>query len=184
MRVTLVGPAPTPATAAAAFPAGEDLDERGRAWAAQARVPRADRLVRGPEPACVQTCAAFGIEAAADPSLAGWDLGTWAGTRLEDLARERPDDVTAWLTDPDAAPHGGEPLRALLARARAWLAALPDGHTLAVCDTALARAAVVGLLDAPPAAFWRIDAGPLTATDLRGGPDRWTVRATGTPLRP
>lgn len=186
MRVTFVGPAPTAATAAAAFPAGEPLDARGRTWAEQARerVPRAQHAVRGPEPACAQTCAVFGLDAAPQPALAGWDLGDWAGATLDRVARDRPDAVAAWLGDPDAAPHGGESLRALLARVRGWLDGLPDAHTLAVCDTALARAAVVEVLGAPPSAFWRVDAGPLTVTDLRGGPRRWTVRATGVPLRP
>jgi hypothetical protein len=55
---------------------------------------------------------------------------------------------------------------------------------LAVCGPALVRAAVVAVLGAPAVAFWRIDVAPLTVTDLRGGPHRWTVRATGNSLRP
>jgi hypothetical protein len=43
---------------------------------------------------------------------------------------------------------------------------------------------VLAVLDAPAAAFWRLDVAPLTVTDLRGGPGRWTVRATGAPLAP
>jgi hypothetical protein len=41
---------------------------------------------------------------------------------------------------------------------------------------------VVATLGAPPAGFWRIDIAPLTATVLRGGPGRWTVRGTALPL--
>lgn len=186
VRVTLVSPAPTAATAAAAFPAGEPLDARGRAWAGAARglLPRALHTLRGPERACAQTCAALGVTAAVDPALAGWDLGRWAGAALDDLARDHAEHVTAWLTDPTVAPHGGEPLDGLLARMRAWLAARPDGHTAAVCDGALVRAAIVGVLDAPAIAFWRVDVGPLSRTDLRGGPDRWTLRSSGAPLVP
>ena len=69
------------------------------------------------------------------------------------------------------------------AQRRERLRGAQSGHTLAVCGPAVVRAAVVAVLDAPNAAFWRVDISPLTATDLRGGPDRWTVRATGVPLR-
>ena len=181
-RVTLVVHAPTAATAAAAFPAGEPLDDRGRSWAEQGRgrLPRAGRVRCAPEPACVETCAHLGLAAEPDAVLAEWDLGAWAGRTLDDVAAGSPAAVTAWLTDPDAAPHGGESLSALVERVRLWLATAPSGHTLAVCGPAVVRAAVVAVLGAPPGAFWRLDVAPMTATALRGGPDRWSVRSVAT----
>jgi broad specificity phosphatase PhoE len=137
-----------------------------------------------PDPACRETGHLLGVVPEVDDGVRGWDLGRWAGATLDEVAAQRPDDVAAWLTDPSAAPHGGETLAALLARVRGWLAGAAPGHTLVICGPAVARAAVVAVLDAPAAAFWRIDVAPLTVTDLRGGPPRWTVRATGTPLHP
>ncbi len=185
-RVTLLAHAPTGATAAAALPADDPLDDRGRAWAEDARgmLPRADRVRCAPQRACVETCARLHLTAVPDAGPAGWDLGRWAGRTLDDLAAGEPAAVSAWLADPDAAPHGGESLTALVARVQRWLAGLPAGHTLAVCGPAVVRAAVVAVLGAPPSAFWRLDVAPLTLTDLRGGPDRWTVRSTATALRP
>lgn len=179
-RVSLVVHAPTRATATAAFPADEPVhgDVTGR-------LPRSDRRLRGPERACEQTCAALGAgDAAVEPALRGWDAGRWAGRTLDDVAAEDPHGVQAWLTDPSAAPHGGESLVDLLERVRTWLGGRPPGHTLAVCGPAVGRAAVVVAMGAPPPAFWRVDAAPLTLTDLRGGPSRWTVRATGQTLTP
>jgi broad specificity phosphatase PhoE len=184
-RLTLLAAGPTAATAAAAVPADEPLDARGRGWTAQAkgRVPRADRVRCAPDLASRETGVVLGLAAQAEGGVRGWDLGWWAGKRLDELAAQRPDDLAAWLTDPSAAPHGGEPLAALLARVREWLAGALPGHTLVLCGPAVVRAAVVTALDAPAAAFWRIDVAPLTMTDLRGGPARWTVRAVGAPLR-
>jgi broad specificity phosphatase PhoE len=104
-------------------------------------------------------------------------MGRWAGRTLDDLAAEEPAEVAGWLTDPAAAPHGGEPLATLIERTGRWLAGLPAGHTLAVCAPAVVRAAVVAVLGAPPSAFWRLDVAPMSWTDLRGGPGRWTVRS-------
>jgi broad specificity phosphatase PhoE len=182
-RLSLLTHAPTAATAAAAFPADEPLDARGHAGAAAVRAPRADRALSGPERACRETCDVLGLRGETDDGLRGWDLGDWAGLTLDALAVERPGAVAAWLADPEATPHGGETLATLLGRVRHWIGAAPTGHTLAVCSPAIARAAVVAVLDAPPSAFWRVDPAPLTVTDLRGGPDRWSVRATGGPLR-
>ena len=183
-RLTLLVHAPTAATATAAFPADDPLDARGRTWAREARgsVPHASRVLSAPDRACRETCAILGAAPQVDSALREWDLGGWAGRTLDRVSAECAGDVGSWLDDPAAAPHGGEPLTALCTRVRAWMAALPTGHTLAVCGPAVVRAAVVTVLGAPATAFWRIDVAPLTVTDLRGGPARWTVRAAGAPL--
>ncbi|WP_243653807.1 histidine phosphatase family protein [Pseudonocardia endophytica] len=179
-RLTLLVHGSTRATAEAAFPADDALEDRARTLASAVLLPRADHLVRGPERACGETCDATGAaDVVVDDDLRGWDAGRWSGRTLDELAAEDPSGLQAWLTDPAAAPHGGESLTALLERVERWLADRPAGHTLAVCGPAVPRAAVVVAMGAPATAFWRVDAAPLTVTDLRGGPSRWTVRATG-----
>jgi broad specificity phosphatase PhoE len=81
------------------------------------------------------------------------------------------------MTDPDAAPHGGESLAALLARIGEWLAAQArlDGTAIAVTHAGVVKAAVVTALDAPTSAFWRIDVSPTSITELHAHDGRWTV---------
>jgi broad specificity phosphatase PhoE len=198
------------------FAGDEGLEPRGAAAAAAAtRLRRVTRTVCSPARAAVETAAALGLAATVDAGLADWDLGEWRGRALDEVA-----GIAEWVADPDAVPHGGESLTALLARVAAWLAAVdltvaPDGsagargwagaaggagsaggaaagagsagggavgHAVAVTHAAVVRAAVVVTLGAPAAGFWRIDVAPLTATVLRGGPGRWTVRGTALPL--
>jgi broad specificity phosphatase PhoE len=186
-RLTLVSHAATAATATTAFPADEPLDDRGRAWAGDVgagRLGRVTRAVRSPAPACRETAEALGLAAQTDPRLPDWDLGRWRGRAFDEVAAAEPAAVEAWLTDPGAAPHGGEPLTALLTRVERWLHAAPaDGHTVAITHPAVVRAAVVTTLAAAAPGFWRLDIAPLTATELRGRPGRWTLRSTGRPLR-
>ncbi|MEJ3658241.1 histidine phosphatase family protein [Actinomycetes bacterium KLBMP 9759] len=184
-RLTLVIHASTPATAASAFAQDEPLEPRGtaRAEAARDAVPRHDRAVSAPSVACRETAAALGVAATVDDGLRDWCLGRWAGRTLDEVAASEPGSVHEWLTVPEASPHGGEPLTALLERVAGWLDGLPgDGHTVAVTHAAVVRAAVLAVVSGAPHGFWRIDVAPLTATSLRGGPGRWTVRTTGTPM--
>jgi sarcosine oxidase len=141
---------------------------------------RAERVVCAPEPACRETCDLLGFQPAVDEGLRGWDLGSWAGRTLDEVAAEQPDEVGTWLADPAAAPHGGEPLTALVVRARRWLERAQPGHTLAVCSPAIAWAAVVAVLDAriPPSGA---STSPDDGNGPACGPGRWTVRATGVP---
>jgi broad specificity phosphatase PhoE len=182
-RLTLVAHASTVATARALFARDEGLEPRGAAAAAAASAPRRiTRAVCSPARAAVETAAALGLAATVDAGVADWHLGEWRGRGLDEIAAA---EVAAWLGDAEAAPHGGESLAALLARVAGWLAAVDgDGHTAVVTHAAVVRAAVVVTLGAPPAGFWRIDVAPLTATVLRGGPGRWTVRGTALPLEP
>jgi broad specificity phosphatase PhoE len=182
-RLSLVAHASTAATSQVAFGGDEGLEPRGAAAAAAARLRRVTRTVCSPARAAVETAAALGLAATVDAGVADWQLGRWRGRTLDEVAADHPADVAAWLGDPDAAPHGGESLTALLARVADWLARTDgEGHTVAVTHAAVVRAAVVVTLGAPPAGFWRIDVAPLTATVLRGGPGRWTVRGTALPL--
>ncbi|MYV92986.1 histidine phosphatase family protein, partial [Streptomyces sp. SID1034] len=115
--------------------------------------------------------------------LAALDVGRWRGQTLDEVGRAEPEAVGAWLGDPSAAPHGGESVAQLCARAAAWLDAAAEdaGRTLAVVEPEIVRALVLRALDAPLSAFWRIDVPPLTATELSGRAGRWNLRA-GRPL--
>ena len=186
-RLTLIAHASTPATSRTAFANDEGVEPRGAAAAVSAsgaaQIGRVTRAVCSPAPAAVDTAAALGLSATSDQGLADWHLGDWRGRTLDDVATAAPAAVAAWFGDPDAAPHGGETLTALVARVAKWLVGRdPEGHTVAVTHAAVVRAAVIATLGAPAAGFWRIDVAPLTATVLRGEPSRWTVRGTALPL--
>jgi broad specificity phosphatase PhoE len=185
-RLLLVSHAPTAATRAVAFPRDEPLDAHGLADAtARAHLlPRADEVRCGPALRCVQTAAALGLAPTIDEGLRDADLGHWAGRTLDDLAAEQPDEITSWLRDAGAAPHGGESLHDLLDRTDRWLRTVPGTvrALVAVTHPMVIRALVVNAIGAAPASFWRIDIAPLTKTVLRGDSGRWTLRTTAAPL--
>jgi broad specificity phosphatase PhoE len=183
IRLTLISHAPTAATRSGAFPLDEPLDERGLALARQAatgmRVP--NRALVSPTLRARQTAEALGIAATVDPLLSDCDFGCWAGRRLADVEKDEPDAVAAWIAEPGLAPHGGESIEGLLRRVATWLAAhaCDSGHLVAITHPAVIRAAIVGTIGAGARSFWRIDIAPLTLTELRGGDERWTLRAAG-----
>ncbi|WP_028066882.1 histidine phosphatase family protein [Solirubrobacter soli] len=178
-RLLLVRHASTDAVRAAAFGADEPLDAGGRAAAAAlaARLPRTDDVLVSPALRARETASLAGL-AASGAAPAECDFGTWAGRTLRDVAEADPAGVQAWMTDPDAAPHDGESLTALLSRVRAWLAdqaSIDSGTAVAITHAGVVKAAVVAALDAPPIAFWRVDVAPLSITELHAHDQRWTV---------
>ncbi|MER5767192.1 histidine phosphatase family protein [Streptomyces sp. NPDC001985] len=180
VRMMMVAPVATEALREARFEAGEPPDEAGlvSARAAAGGLPRADRAVSGPSPRCRLTARALGLAAREAPELGEWDMGRWRGRSLAEVSRDEPDAVGHWLTDPSAAPHGGEALTALCARVGGWLDALPPdtGRLVAVVDPAVARAALVHALGLPLPVFWRLDIAPLTLTELSSRAGRWNLR--------
>jgi broad specificity phosphatase PhoE len=184
-RLTLISHAATEAQRLPAFPSDEPLEEREIAkisalgWIA----PRAQRLLSAPERRARETAQAAGLSAEVAKELRDCDYGAWSGLTLSEVEQRQPEEVCAWLTDPGAAPHGGESIMQLIARIGGWLdeQRAPD-HTIAVTHPAVIRSAMVHALQAPPLSFWRIDVAPLSLTDLRWNGRVWTVRSSGCAL--
>jgi broad specificity phosphatase PhoE len=179
-RLLLVRHAPTPATRSFTFPTDEALDDRGREAAADlgAALPSGFGVVSSPARRCRQTAAYAGLaEPAVDPGLRECDFGSWAGRTLDELATTEADGVRAWMTEPDARPHGGESLAAFAGRVARWLdgQAEQDGGVVAITHGGVVKAAVVHALGAPIDAFWRIDAAPLAITELHAHDRRWVL---------
>jgi len=175
-RLLLVRHASTEAVRSAAFGSDEPLDPRGREAAAQLRLPRVDDVLVSPALRARETAACAGLVATGE-APAECDFGRWAGLSLREVGEREPEAVRAWMTDPGAAPHGGESLTELLARVADWLAAqaaLP-GSAVAITHGGVVKASVVSALAAPASAFWRIDVAPLAITELHAHDGRWTV---------
>jgi broad specificity phosphatase PhoE len=183
-RLVLLRHARTAAVRTAGFPdADEPLDAAGIAGAAALRAPvrdagwARDGALCSPLARAVSTAELLGLDAVPADELREADFGAWAGRTLADMVAEDGAVTARWMADPDAAPHGGEPLRAFAGRVGAWLdrqAAL-TGRVLAVTHGGVIKAAVVHALDAPLEAFWRVDVAPLSATELHAHDGRWTV---------
>jgi broad specificity phosphatase PhoE len=181
-RLDLVAHGASEATRAARFPDGGEAIEPSSVLALEAlrgRLGRYDRVWIAPARTARETAAALGFEADVDPWLRDADYGRWRGLTLKDVAAREPEAFADWGRNPSAAPHGGESLTELIERTRDWLARClkQDGAALAVSHGSLIRAAIVSVLGADAAAFWRIDAAPLTLARLSGREGRWNLVA-------
>lgn len=178
MRLVLVSHGATSATRRAAFPEDEPLE---RPDLVLPDPLRADVTFCTPALRCVQTATALGLLPQQTHALRDCDYGKWQGRTLDEVAADDPTAVRTWLTNPTAAPHGGESTQDFLTRIGTWLDTLPrDHHRIAVVTTpAVVKAAVVHAILAPPASFWRVDVPPLSRTVLSGHPTSWTLTFSG-----
>ena len=178
-RLLLVRHAPTAATRSAAFAGDEPLDERGadEASSLRGRLVRHGECAASPAACARETARLMGLDPRVEPALAECGFGSWTGRSAAEVAQADPDGMRRWLTEPAARPHGGETVAELLARVGAWLdvQAGRDGTLVAVTHNGPIRAAVVHALGAPADAFWRIDARPLSLTELHADGGRWRL---------
>lgn len=150
----------------ARFPADEPADPSGlaKARALAGTLPDGPAWT-SPARAARETAAALGLAGARPVAvLAEADHGRWAGRRYAEVAAEEPDELSRWLVDPWAVPHGGETRAALAARVTGWLATSP--HGVVVCDAGVIRAAVALVLGIDVTAGDRVDLAPLSTTEL------------------
>ncbi|MHC1481206.1 histidine phosphatase family protein [Frateuria aurantia] len=138
------------------------------------------QLLLGPELRVRQTAALWPQLAqcptTTDHALRDCELGDWRGRALRDLQQEQPEALQQWLTDPNAAPHGGESMAELYHRMSGWLAALPVGeHYLAISHPLVLRAIAAHVLQIPWLYLDRLDIAPLARLELSCY-GRWKMR--------
>ncbi|WP_409474534.1 histidine phosphatase family protein [Streptomyces sp. HC307] len=187
IRLTVLGVHPPATSADAIFghaPLSEyDLHETGAALAA---LPPQSSTTRSPSTRCALTAAFLGLKATAEPALRDIDYGTWRGRTPAEIVAADPHGYSAWLTDPDAAPHGGETVRQLCQRTANWLSSLPPetGRALAIVEPAVVQALLVHALSAPARAFWKLEVPPHYTVCLTRRDGVWSSTWTAAPYCP
>ena len=182
-RLKLLCHASTSAVRTSTFPADEPLDEQGRQKLAAFlnsfpnSLRHGDRCFTSPALRARQTAEALGLTTTIDLVLRDCDYGRWTGRTFEEVQTQEPQAMAEWIGNPDATPHGGESVTALIARVSNWLdtqSATP-GAVVAVTHASVMRAAIVCALKAEPRSFWHIDIAPLSLVRLSGHGGRWTL---------
>lgn len=106
--------------------------------------------------------ARLGLEVSVDDGLRETDFGAWEGLTFGEVRERYPDDMNAWLDDPEARPTGGgESFAATAARiavARDKLVAAYTGRTvLLVTHVTPIKTFVRLALGAPPESLFRME---------------------------
>jgi len=180
-RLTLICHARTAAWKLARFPLDEplEMDWQALKGSRAALFKGVAQLLSAPETRARQTAALFGETLTIEPALRDCDMGRWQGLRVDDLLRDQPETLQAWQADSTSAPHGGESVAQLCTRVADWLDTLrgTPGHFIAVTHPFVIRAALVQVMQCPPATFNVIDVEPLSSVELRFN-GRWRLRLT------
>jgi probable phosphoglycerate mutase len=114
-----------------------------------------------------EVATATGAPVVTDDDLRETDFGEWEGLTFAEAQQRWPDEVTAWLSDPEVAPPGGESFAVVAVRVRAALARLLDQYTgdtvLVVSHVTPIKMLLTEALLAPPEAMYRmhLDVGAL-----------------------
>ncbi|MGW2507525.1 histidine phosphatase family protein, partial [Streptomyces sp. NPDC001588] len=149
-------------------PALSDVGRRQAELVAAALAARGtvQAVVSSPLARCRETAgtvaARLGLEVSVDEGLRETDFGAWEGLTFGEVREKYPDDMNAWLTDPEAAPSGGGESFAAVARRvaatrDALLAAHPGRTVLLVSHVTPVKTLVRLALGAPPEALFRME---------------------------
>jgi probable phosphoglycerate mutase len=148
------------------------LTDRGiaQAEAAAARVAGlgVDAIVSSPLRRTRQTAEIvarrIGADVAIEDGFAETDFGEWEGATFGEISKRSPEQLRAWVDDPNLAPPGGESMadtakRVHAARQRV-VAAYPDARILVVTHVTPIKLMLRDALDAPLHAVFRIHIDP------------------------
>lgn len=182
-RITFVCHAATAATRSAGFPDDAPVLEGQIEAAARIRMalPHSHAFLSGPERRARQTAEMLAEDFAVDSAFRDLDCGRWRGRNLADVQESEPENLMAWISDVQAAPHGGESIDSCIRRVADWLSGRMSagGHTVVVTHPAVIRSAILSVVDAPSGSFWKIDVQPLATAEITGDGRRWALRSFG-----
>ncbi|MET7915132.1 bifunctional RNase H/acid phosphatase [Streptomyces avermitilis] len=123
-------------------------------------------VVSSPLARCRETAgivaARLGIEVSLEEGLRETDFGAWEGLTFGEVRERHPEDMNAWLADPEAEPTGGGESFAAVARRVATtrdklLAAYAGRTVLLVSHVTPIKTLVRLALDAPPQSLFRME---------------------------
>ncbi|HSR84179.1 MAG TPA: histidine phosphatase family protein [Streptosporangiaceae bacterium] len=104
--------------------------------------------------------AAVGAPLEMDDDLAETDFGNWEGMTFGEVMARWPDEIAAWMADPEIAPPGGESFAAVAVRVDAALDRLLGAHqgqtVVVVSHVTPIKTIVCRAVLAPAAALFRI----------------------------
>nr|WP_202477523.1 bifunctional RNase H/acid phosphatase [Streptomyces sp. SID5470] len=141
-------------------------EQADRAATALARRGTIQHILTSPLTRTRQTAAAvadrLGLEVTVEDGLIETDFGAWEGLTFGEVRERYPDDLTAWLSDPEAQPTGGgESFAATatrIAATRDRLVAAYAGRTvLLVTHVTPIKTFVRLALGAPPESLFRME---------------------------
>ncbi|MEW2469761.1 bifunctional RNase H/acid phosphatase [Streptomyces sp. NPDC046994] len=149
-------------------PALSDVGRRQAELVAAALAARGtvQAVISSPLARCRETAgtvaARLGLEVSVEEGLRETDFGAWEGLTFGEVREKYPDDMNAWLTDPEAAPSGGGESFAAVARrvaaTRDALLATHAGRTVLLVSHVTPVKTLVRLaLGAPPEALFRME---------------------------
>lgn len=177
-RLSWICHGPTQANRTGRFPDDEPLEEKAAQRAESFTLGKIDRIWTSPALRARQTAAIFDHEAIPEAAFRECDYGDWRGKLLADLNASDPGALALWMTDLEAAPHGGESLSAVTLRIGEWMGHHVDdaGHAVIVTHASVIRAAILHVLKAPLSAFWTIDVEPFGLVEMTSDGRRWQLR--------
>ncbi|MGW5366696.1 bifunctional RNase H/acid phosphatase [Streptomyces sp. NPDC004009] len=141
-------------------------EQARRAAAALARRGTVQAVVASPLARTRETArivaARLGLDVTVDEGLRETDFGAWEGLTFGEVRERHPDDLNAWLADPEAHPTGGGESFAetavRVAATRDRLVAAHAGRTVLLVTHVTPIKTLVRLaLDAPPKSLFRME---------------------------
>ncbi len=156
------------------------LNDEGRAQAratGQWLRPLADDLtrivsspVRRTRETAEELSEALGLEVVEEHGVAEMEFGSWDGLTYAEVHEKYPDDLSTWLGDVDAAPHGGETLRSVQTRVLEGRDRLLEAHPtetfVVVSHVTPIKVLVADAVGASLDAAYRMELAPASVTVL------------------
>jgi probable phosphoglycerate mutase len=149
-----------------------ELGERQAVALARRTFPDAAAVVSSPLERARQTAAriadALGVEVSTNDGIVETDFGAWEGLTFDEVQRGWPTELTAWLSNPDAAPPNGESFSTVAVRVRRardeLIAKQPGGTVVVVTHVTPIKTLLRLALDAPVIAMSRLHLDPASVS--------------------